>query len=282
MKSIFDPEAIEKFHREQQAKRKSDPYSYSSLKRWFDLDQWTYREALCLMCDIDPENADIDWYAQQRSASPDIEKPRIENAQILSESRNFIKLPRHQTAVEPDDPDYSERVNQKNNKLAVATIKLQKIYATYDRALDAPASPLGHATPASFVEWALKRKIDIPWLDWAKSQGLVTTERSKVSGGKTRKETDSQKIDQISELREAAVQIAIKRRVNDGMPKKNITVKKISVWLLESGKFSTGEPFSTRWREAEGIRGLLKSKHNPLSDKRYLDAKPIKSPKFNP
>lgn len=269
------------------------PYDQSRLKDWLATDSWSAQEAVCLLSDVDPTGAVISWGGFTNTYGGHVDSPKIEHGQLLSEGKDLAFSESADRVLDvtssyPDEPFFDA-----NKLIAGTTAETQRMSLRIDaerhmrRAWDLYRRNPEHSEddqrpPCEFVEWGKTQGLDIPWLDWAKVHGLVTTERSKLSGGKTKKETDSQKIDQISELREAAVQIAIKRRVNDGMLKKHITVKKISVWLLESGKFSTGEPFSTRWREVEGIRSLLKAKHNPLSDKRYLAAKPIKSPKFNP
>ncbi|VUX54890.1 protein of unknown function [uncultured Woeseiaceae bacterium] len=267
-------------------------YDDSVLRNWLKLKFWRADESLCLLCDIDPTGAFISWGFENYTGEI-IDTPKLVNAQLLREPIVFYSIP-----VDPKSPKFGylkfspgpglpdnlpdaglEIVRRKGEKLQLAQEKLRQITMFFERHPHSQEVDL--FSPEYVIDWAVSEGINIPWLDWAESQGLVTTERSELSGGKIKKETDNQKIEQISDLREAAVQMAIKRRVNDGMPKKHITVIKISRWLLESGKFSTGEPFSTRWREAEGIRSLLKGKHNPLSDKRYIDAKPIRSSKFN-
>lgn len=283
-------------------------YDKSKLSFWLRYDTWPVELGLCLICDIDPEKSeelDFDELVDMVNIKPEDKPPYAlyKGVCLLSEdpfyklkpkkhpqkydfgeAKQYLKdkadwLEKDDIKPEYTNPDYTD-ICERLRSRAAACMKHGECWTLFES--NPWHSDQSRLEPSSFIGWAASKGIDIPWLDWAKGQGLVTTERSKLSGGKTKKETDIKKNDQINELREAAVQIAIKRRVNDGMLKKHITVKKISAWLLESGKFSTGEPFTTRWREPEGIRRLLKGKHNPLSDKRYLDAKSIRSRKFNP
>jgi len=42
-------------------KTEKDPYSCSSLERWLKHDNWTVKEALILLIDCSPIDAEIEW-----------------------------------------------------------------------------------------------------------------------------------------------------------------------------------------------------------------------------
>ena len=277
-------------------------YEKSALSNCLRHDTWHWQLALPLICNIDMRNSgrSAAWYGNM-FADPQLVETLFyedfDHVALLSEDSIYqltpIKTPtnadlahnmRRLAALKMDSG--RDDVEFQTEDIRVRMSKRYRACTELRQARNIFMSKPGHIAtdafePTYFLRWAASKGIDIPWLEWATSRGLVNSRQSKPPVGKAKKEPRSSKTDQVSELREAAVQMAI-RRVNDGMGKKYITVKKICVWLLESGKFSTGESFYVRWRTPEGIRRFLKGKDNPLSDKRYLDAKPIRSPKFNP
>jgi len=269
------------------------PYEQSRLKDWLTVDSWSAQEAVCLLSDVDPTGAVINWGGFTNTFGGHVDSPEIEYGQLLSEGTDWALSESWDRVLDVTSSYGGEPFFDFNKYESGPTVETQRMSLRIKaeghvrRAWDLYRRNPEHSEddqrpPYEFIEWGKAQGLDIPWLDWAISHGFVNITQSQSPVAKAKKEPSSSKTDQVSELREAAVKMAITRRVNDGMPKKHITVKKISVWLRDSGKFSTGEPFTTRWREPEGIRRLLKGKHNPLSDKRYLDAKPIRSPKFNP
>lgn len=262
--------------------RELSEWGRNSLAWWFQLDTWEPKEAICLMCGIDPRKTKIDWDEVTIELLDHVGTVirKLERETFLYEDWQSCQTARSKTS------DYDHE-GISDEFLAIAEYQmdiedsLKNVWMRFSRAVDFETDKNAASSPESYLNWAKSNGIDIPWLEWAVSRDLVKLKKTESPKARAKKEPGSNEIDQVSELREAAVRMAITRRVNDGMPKKHITVTKICAWLLESGKFSTGEPFTNRWREAEGIRSLLKGKNNPLSDSRYLAAKPIKSPNFN-
>ena len=276
-------------------------YENSALSKWLRYDTWKGQFGLPLICNIDLQNSGrSDEWTRLVLSYPESAHLLYEDfagVALLSEDPIYqltpIKIP-----TRPDLAHNIRRLTTLKKASSRDDLKIDSDDVRFrmterhhacmelDEAHDMFMSNPSHGetdtfSPAYFLSWAASKRIEIPWLDWAKSHGLVNMTQSEPPVAKSEKKASSSKTGQVNELREAAVQMAI-RRVNDGMTKKYITVTKICVWLIESGKFSTRKPFTTRWREPEGIRSLLKGEHNPLSDKRYLAAKPIRSPKFNP
>jgi len=271
-------------------------YSISKLTEWLKHDTWASHEALCLVCDIEPSDSEILWPPRFEDISFDTPQPQ--RIAMLSEepiyslapdpdadtfalqrSNSFIEE-RLETGWDTEFSCHFFEIHTRMQNRQRASGRLESCWRIF---FSTPAhADLPPQEPTYFLEWSSRKQIEIPWLEWAKSSGLINDKPDESPAVKTEKRTIPSKASEIEELREAAIQIAITHHINDGMPKKNITVRKICTWLIDSGEFSSGEPFSTRWREVEGMRALLKRPHNPLSDKRYLAAKPIKSPKFNP
>jgi len=171
-------------------------YTHSSLEEWFRLDVWRPKEAMCLICDIDPDMADIDW-PDNDSVGPGFyaDGPTINNALLLSKSELFYYLPRHFTAEEKarydsyslplediDPKKLSEEdrhlveIADKIFELAVAEDTLKSLWIIFGRAKDAKEIDSSGTDPQWYVQWALKRGFKIPWLDWAEQHGFLAEE----------------------------------------------------------------------------------------------------------
>jgi hypothetical protein len=276
-------------------------YAQSSLPKWFKYDLWTPKEGACLLCDIDPGMAEIDWDSKTATQAESRTAPMIENALLLSKDKAFFFLPRHYTEEHwrmagpawnqdasklADDEKYVLLIPEKQLEMDAVEAHLQRVWELLKTADDAQDESVAGASPRWFIEWAVTHELVIPWLGYAKEQGLIDTpavEYEDFTGYDDLTDLKSRgaiRIDQIRELREAAVNMAIERLVSDHVPEGRITVTRICGWLLETGRFSNGEPFSSRWTEPEGMLDYLKGKDNPLADFRYLAAKPEKPPTF--
>ena len=165
-------------------------YSRSSLEKWFELDVWQPKEAMCLICDIDPFMADIDW-SDKASVGPgdNVEGPRIKNALLLSKDKSFYYLHSELTAEQIErygppweyhDPKKLSKEDKhlaygrdKDLEFADAQEKLIRLWRIFRRAKDAKEIDSSGTDPQWYVQWALKRGFKIPWLDWAEQHGFL-------------------------------------------------------------------------------------------------------------
>lgn len=270
-------------------KHRGDPYSISSLREWFDLDTWEPKEAVCLICNFEPIGANIDWEGYRNRDGVHIPLPKVIDVTILGEEvkGNVEKI-----------------VRDKQITLQNAEKRLRKVWRLFER--DPANQDLSRKSPQYYIDWAKRKKIDIPWLNWAEQNALVyiysAPDRDQLySGGITwvdaeaaKREADTQvrplkdhkgdppskpiksttkadKIRQVEELQKAAVDEAILLKRN-GLSDKHITVSKICRNLLRNGRFSTGDPFNSRWRTEDGMRSLLKGEHYPKASPRFKNA----------
>lgn len=283
-------------------------YHSSSLHDWFRLDTWTDKEGICLICGIDPTDARIDWYGNPTEAGLVENVPIIEQAQLLLEDSSFRETPREQlnqtekqiTAliVRLGDPDFtsdqltpSSEVYEKDIKLKAAQKHLQQIWSVYSRANDKEI-PFGAERPSWYVNWALRRNINIGWLDWAEHNGYLVKKSisshaklNKIPATPIKKDPSAKESDrdeenqrEIAELRVMAKKIAIKLK-HDGIPPKRITVKRVCEDLLKE-KFKSGKSFASRWGTFDGMRSHLQNEHHPKKNEGFRKAKSTRG-KFN-
>lgn len=168
-------------------------YTRSSLEEWFRLDVWRPKEAMCLLCDIDPEMADIDW-PDKDSVEPgfNADGPIINNASLFSyrwshEPLKYLtadeKARYHRyrlNSLEDVDPKTLSKEDKKfaeiaeaSFELAVAEDTLKSLWIIFRRTKDAKEIDSSGTEPQWYVQWALKRGFKIPWLEWAVQHGFL-------------------------------------------------------------------------------------------------------------
>ena len=135
--------------------REKDPYRFSSLGGWFELDTWEEKEAACLICNIDPSTADIKWFGDVQSKSDNL---------ILISARYLVQDA--SSSVDRSEIDF------KKVMMPFTEMLLRKYWRIYLRATDRPGD-FGSATPVEYVTWAESRGFEVPWLQWAIDQGLL-------------------------------------------------------------------------------------------------------------
>ena len=152
---------------------RADPYSFTLLE-WFELETWEEKEALLLLSNICPTGADVEW-GYENFAGVWINEPQIHNAQILTESDLFYIIPHERGAVPFDVTKEATRSHAENeilhkrSMLAEAEEALSrafKIWASGER-------EKRRFPPAYYVEWAVGKNIDVPWLAWAQANELI-------------------------------------------------------------------------------------------------------------
>jgi len=130
---------------------------------------------MCLICDIDPESADIDW-PDKDSAEPgfNADGPIINNASLISNPGAYLPI-FHLTAEELAEiaDDIFEQ--------GVAEETLKSLWIIFRRTKDAKEIDSSGTDPQWYVQWALKRGFKIPWLDWAVQHGFLAEESIEVT-----------------------------------------------------------------------------------------------------
>ena len=148
-----------------------DPYSYT-LSPWFDLDTWSQKEGLLLLSNIEPSGADIEW-GYENFAGVWIDAPQIHNAQLLDQSEFFYMVPFERRGVMPPEPEKlspaEEEILQKRMLLSSTESTLQRTFKLWVSGLHED----DRYAPDYFVAWAVKKQVNIPWLDWAQSNGFI-------------------------------------------------------------------------------------------------------------
>lgn len=154
------------------------------LEHYFKFDTWNIKEALCLLCDIDPRTAKIDWETKTTNdAGYDVtvslwayfDFKANEYVSILDDSG--IPLPSSRT----DSALYLH--------LAEAEQNLQTLKRMWDARLVWKDGSDRYA-PAVFIDWAVtRRRHAVTWLDWAKDQGYFKGEA--ISGSETNVDSDT-------------------------------------------------------------------------------------------
>ena len=137
--------------------RKKDPYRFSSLGSWFELDTWEEKEAACLICDIEPTTAEIKWSGYSLSKSDSL---KLISARFLREDAWSL------------DGFEGNEIDIKKAMIAGAELGLRKYWRIYLRATDRPGD-FGTATPVEYVAWAISRGFIPSWLDWAINNELL-------------------------------------------------------------------------------------------------------------
>ncbi len=272
------------------------PYEGSRLREWLAADTWSAQEAVCLLSDVDPTGAVIKWGGFTNSFGGHVDSPKIEHGQLLSEEINLSFSEPGERVFEvtswiDDEPFFdaykltsgSNAESQQMNIRTVAERQVRRAWNLYRR--NPEHSENDQRPPYEFVEWGKTQRLDIPWLEWAEHNGFLakvnknaepepkacpTTQTKKTSGTEKTKRREEKK-QEITELRDAAIGVAVKLK-RDGIQTKSITVRRICQDLFEK-TFSNGKPFSSRWRTVEAMRSKLKGVHHPRRSREFCAAK---------
>lgn len=168
---------------EKKDQAKKDPYRSSRLRDWLELATWESKEAVCLLCDIDPTGTDIHWDGFTNIHGGHVDAPKVERGQLLTEGRassfdqpgdRFLDVSGHEY-----DPWF--RVDDIESVIGIddtqslqrhrAEMKLRKVWSKYSR--NPNHQSLRNRPPHEYIEWAISEGVDIPWLEWAIQESLV-------------------------------------------------------------------------------------------------------------
>lgn len=202
---------------------RANPYKWSRLWEWLELDTWTVRQGLALLADIEPNGSDVDWDGFYNQAGVFIEAPQVNDAQLLSESDWFALIPtelpadRSRSLVsESNWTEMSAEIEKKRKRLRAAEYRLQRLKRLWDS-----GQRSGDRIPImEFVAWAEGKKIEIPWKAWAIENGFLTIGPC-ANGGESPAERRERVAERHRELVASRVknptkQLADEERVSEG------------------------------------------------------------------
>lgn len=138
----------------------------ASMSTFLQCDKWTVKEAMCLLCRIDPHFSDINWSDQRNSGNPNVTTATIKSYQPFQEDQPIFAMP----DVSDTRYDSDKTVNDKQIKLKDAESALFNLRKIWDSGLH---SKEGY-TPEYFIDWAIEKDHDIGWLEWALKSARYT------------------------------------------------------------------------------------------------------------
>jgi hypothetical protein len=121
--------------------KKDCDYSSSNLAFWLQLDSWTVHEGLCLLCEIDPDGANVDWDGYKSPYGGWTNLPYLRGARVFREGK----------------------------ALGEARIMLELV----SRLWDSGNHDQGRYPPSGFISWAAEKEIPVPWKRWAHAHGFL-------------------------------------------------------------------------------------------------------------
>lgn len=176
-----------------------DPYHFSELANWLELETWAPKDALLLLAGVSPKGAAVDWTYENFVGVP-IDNPRIRIASDLGAVYDTYMLPNRDDwdddirAVKDRLLDANQQLS--DDKRAELEDKLRKLKSMRDdESLVRREQQLTHRSnilsvlsqrwysgdhdaarrysPEHFLGWAQARGFQPEWYEWAKSRGLI-------------------------------------------------------------------------------------------------------------
>lgn len=148
----------------------ADPYSHSELGHWLKLESWTDQEGLLLLAGVCPTGADIQWEGYKNLGGVLLDRPKINNALLLNELPSFYFIrcdDKSEKSVE-----WGNLVREKTHKLNAIESRLEWIKRLWDSCKHKGE----RHSPSYFIDWAVRKKIHVDWLDWAHNEGLIANQ----------------------------------------------------------------------------------------------------------
>ena len=162
------------------------PYDQSRLKDWLATDSWSAQEAVCLLSDVDPTGAVINWGGFTNTYGGHVDSPKIEHGQLLSEGTDLAFSESADRWLDVTSSYDDEPFIDVNKYVAGSTVEIQRmslrIMAEHHvrRAWDLYRRNPEHSEddqrpPCEFIEWGKAQELNIPWFDWADRNNLLET-----------------------------------------------------------------------------------------------------------
>lgn len=203
---LADPNGAKKLLEEREARR-GKPIL---LHHWFRRDSWTAKEAMLLLCGLDPNGTVV-------GASESIFGNELEIFKATYTLDGFEYGPK--SIDEMESSEYAEVAEYES-----AWKEMTSIWSSGDHQ---PRNP-----PAYYLEWAARKNLRVPWIEWARENNLIDTQRP-VEEKPPSLATQANRSDKLMTMLQAANRFWAKadRDRPDTHPK-NATV---SEWLVTQG-----------------------------------------------
>jgi hypothetical protein len=180
--------------------RKREPFLYSELPRWLEMETWSPADGLLILAGVDPHAAIIDWsYENYMGAT--IDTPIIRHANWFSSTADLydypISLDHKYTAKElarmidsatasgansreikilSEELDELQRWNADETsqfKIQVLRLRAEMVGILKRRWDSGEHDSAQRRSPEYFIQWAEKRGFLIEWAVWAREKGYI-------------------------------------------------------------------------------------------------------------
>ena len=146
----------------------SDPYACSKLGAWLKHDTWKPYDGLLIILGIEPTGSDVNWDGYKNIMDIHIDSVKIINAEFFDDVYDEYLLP-HDIDEEEAKKEWGfteqtiECLALKNEKIRAYSNRLAEVKSLWD----ASNFKDERYSPKHYIEWAVSKNIDLPWLDWA-------------------------------------------------------------------------------------------------------------------
>jgi len=182
---------------EERLLRESNPYDYSSLSEWLKHDTWKQNDGLLIMLGIEPTGAEVNWNGYENYLGIPIEKAQLINAELFKDTNDEYSFPHNLEAQEAiDEWGFSEEsiesLAQRHEEIRLYSSELANVKTLWD----ASGYEEERYTIKHYIDWAQRKNIVIPWLDWAIDKELIAQPRT------TKKEPTEERRERIRQRKE--------------------------------------------------------------------------------
>jgi len=159
---------------EERGFRKANPYECSELRTWLKLDTWKQTDGLLLMVNIEPQGSDVNWEGYENFMGVYIDGAKLLNASLLDDISEYYSLPHDIDEEEAREvwkysEEFIEELAERHEKIMKYSAKLNNIKTLWDGSdFKEERYP-----PKHYIDWALSKDIEIPWLEWAVENKLI-------------------------------------------------------------------------------------------------------------
>jgi hypothetical protein len=246
-----------------------------ALHRYLKLDTWKSEQALPLLLGIDPDHLSLARFVEDH---PDgaVRTAALMSARYLDHSLVCLSgYSNHRIYLQATDADreviHKEGVPITSFVLMDLGIRLQGLEELWDSGQHAERN-----SPAHFIAWAESKGIEIPWLDWARKEELLSqpapTHAGKAPGRQVAPfaEVASEQRQQGEEwkdlARKRAHEIIAIRRASDLFPSQTAIADEIAREFREAEKFGVdGKPLTGAYIKRHALKGISSAEVKQLS-----------------
>ncbi len=167
---------------EEHREKENDPYSFSSLEEWLEHDTWSNNDALLIIIGIEPTGADVNWDGFENVNGIHVNIAKLVNASFFDDIYDSYIDPHYISEDELKEWGYTDietidQLAQRREKILAYSSKLGKVKSLWD----ASDFDKERYSPKHYIDWAARKKIHVPWLDWATNKNIF--ESSSIGDG---------------------------------------------------------------------------------------------------